>query len=914
MKDPAHRTKVVLRRLPPAIAQQAVVDQVDARFAGRYDWACFRPGNASQKNHRYSRLYLNFKRPEDVYEFAEFFNGHVFVNEKGAQFKALVEYAPSQQVPKSNIKKDGREGTILKDPEYLEFLERISKPTEHLPSAEIQLERKEAERAAAGKEAPVMTPLMIYVRQQRAAKSMAQRSGGRLSRKMAVAASSSSPAKRSSEKRRSSTSTQYVVRDSAKEKPTYILASRREEHREKANTGPPGDATSGGTSGSVQVMEGKRDKIVLLKGRARVDPNTSDSTTQQQSVTPVKNAPPSSSRQDQRLEASGRIIKTILSNKEARNANAYQHEQEGHALNSEKDKRPPRVLNPRSIVKDHIVENAERSQFEEKPNHHHGSVPIGEKIERHARNRDRPDRGVWAPRKSASGGGAHNSSSEFPLTQSHPGDNLSQQTDSHGERKTDPRSHGGSRGGPVENGNRHATRRGPPRGLKETEISATTSDGKTSKRGPASYGAHEINSSKQILQVEKLFSFSPRRLSGEGSPSQGVRCEADAQLRVRSSPSPRSRSSRPLAADAAMQRYGLQLRTKPAASSSRAPPRPARPLAAFADDGDDDVEAEILRQAAKQRALQKVIFPASSRPTFSVLCVRGYGMIEFFPPSPAPAVVVRAQVEEQQKKAMEEDPSVFAYDEVYDEMKEKAARPKMQDKVVRESKYIAQLKEKAEQRKREQDIIYERKLQKERSKEDHLFGDKDKFVTSAYRKKLEEQQKWLEEEKRRQRQEEKEDVTKKKDLSDFYFGLQNNVAFGAETHDSRKHANPQKSDNKPDDTKTNSFDAEASERSPKRRRESSVGSERAKSVEHPSANRPERAKSVEQPSADGSRDSTAAGSTEKDADVLSNASQAPQKNTQPAKVTDDHYKRTDDALAAARARALARKKAKEQQL
>ena len=45
MKDPAHRTKVVLRRLPPAITQEAVVDQVDARFAGRYDWACFRPGN-----------------------------------------------------------------------------------------------------------------------------------------------------------------------------------------------------------------------------------------------------------------------------------------------------------------------------------------------------------------------------------------------------------------------------------------------------------------------------------------------------------------------------------------------------------------------------------------------------------------------------------------------------------------------------------------------------------------------------------------------------------------------------------------------------------------------------------------------------------------------------------------------------
>lgn len=34
----------------------------------------------------------------------------------------------------------------LVDPEYLEFLEFIAKPVENLPSAEIQLERREAER------------------------------------------------------------------------------------------------------------------------------------------------------------------------------------------------------------------------------------------------------------------------------------------------------------------------------------------------------------------------------------------------------------------------------------------------------------------------------------------------------------------------------------------------------------------------------------------------------------------------------------------------------------------------------------------------------------------------------------------------------------------------------------------------
>ncbi|KAL9668747.1 hypothetical protein QQ045_006287 [Rhodiola kirilowii] len=37
--------------------------------------------------------------------------------------KVQVEYAPSQQMPKP-LKKDGREGTIVKDPECIEFLEK----------------------------------------------------------------------------------------------------------------------------------------------------------------------------------------------------------------------------------------------------------------------------------------------------------------------------------------------------------------------------------------------------------------------------------------------------------------------------------------------------------------------------------------------------------------------------------------------------------------------------------------------------------------------------------------------------------------------------------------------------------------------------------------------------------------------
>ncbi|KAK8524900.1 hypothetical protein V6N12_029752 [Hibiscus sabdariffa] len=161
----------------------------------------------NHKHQRYSRAYINFKWPEDVFEFAEFFDGHVFVNEKGSQFKAIVEYAPSQHVPKPGTKKDAREGTIFKDPEYLEFLKMTAKPVENLPSAEIQLERKEAELSGTPKEIHVVTPLMEFVRQRRAAESGVQGSITlRKTGKKAAAATRVKPgssSKRGSEKKKS---------------------------------------------------------------------------------------------------------------------------------------------------------------------------------------------------------------------------------------------------------------------------------------------------------------------------------------------------------------------------------------------------------------------------------------------------------------------------------------------------------------------------------------------------------------------------------------------------------------------------------------------------------------------------------------------------------------------------------------
>ncbi|CAL9045114.1 unnamed protein product, partial [Musa banksii] len=578
MRGPSDRTKVVVRRLPPSISQSVLMEQIDGRFAGRYDWVCFRPGKNSQKNQRHSRAYLNFKRPEDVVEFAEFFDQHIFVNEKGAQFKALVEYAPSQRVPKQCPKKDVREGTISKDPEYMEFLELVSKPLEHLPSAEIQLERKEAERAGSTKETPIVTPLMDFVRRKRAAKNGPQKlsGGGKVSRRASGASAGiSSPSKRSSEKRKIAAST-YVIKDStkkgsAKDKPTYILMSRRDQHLavDKSVSVPSavGKKASEDEFASGAIESGKS-RLVLLKGKEKEVSNVSRSLVRQPSV---RNSPTPTSRQNQ---PSGRIIRGILS-KEGHVDQPYASESHPDLqtqMAKVKDKRLPRPPNASSNMKDYISHSSslasvsdgdDKKYIDDKVaiNNKHGSVSISEKYEKRTRNRDRPDRGVWAPLRrsdrSQSNDGvrpyseaaqATNSLESIPIFQQATGkvgevdmvvlnacvghgsnSHTTYETSlGHGERKADLPSanrsedmkiHGGGRVdfSSMENGShRHVGRRGLARGLKEMDSSLNLSEGKSSKRASTVYSTHEVNNDEFIFldhyPFTRLYLFVPNNL------------------------------------------------------------------------------------------------------------------------------------------------------------------------------------------------------------------------------------------------------------------------------------------------------------------------------------------------------------------------------------------------------------------
>ena len=130
---------------------------------------------------------------------------------------------------------------------------------------------------------------------------------------------------------------------------------------------------------------------------------------------------------------------------------------------------------------------------------------------------------------------------------------------------------------------------------------------------------------------------------------------------------------------------------------------------------------------------------------------------------------LKKQSKIQMSKALEEDPTVFQYDEVYDDIERKKVEEKETKKEVdRKPKYVHNLLKAADQRQKEFERRIERQVQKEREAEGDMYADKESFVTSAYRKKMEEMAEQEEEEARQARIEAALDVTKQNNMDGFY--------------------------------------------------------------------------------------------------------------------------------------------------
>ncbi|XP_036401330.1 regulator of nonsense transcripts 3A isoform X2 [Megalops cyprinoides] len=158
-------TKVVIRRLPPSLSKDQLEEQISPLPA--YDYFEFFSADQSLYPHLFSRAYINFKNPEDIVLFRDRFDGYVFIDNKGQEYPAVVEFAPFQKVSKKKLKKkDAKAGSIEEDPEYRRFLESYccdeEKTTANPETLLGEIEAKTRELIAKR-----TTPLLEYIKNKK---------------------------------------------------------------------------------------------------------------------------------------------------------------------------------------------------------------------------------------------------------------------------------------------------------------------------------------------------------------------------------------------------------------------------------------------------------------------------------------------------------------------------------------------------------------------------------------------------------------------------------------------------------------------------------------------------------------------------------------------------------------------------
>ncbi|ORX57498.1 hypothetical protein DM01DRAFT_322496 [Hesseltinella vesiculosa] len=183
------KTKVIVRRLPPNLPEDVFMNVVQKWIGDdAVDYKMYIPGKLStskSKESTFSRAYFHMKTMDAVIAFHQGFDGHIFMDSRGNESRAVVEFAPYQGVPKEPKTPDSRQGTIEEEPDYIKFLENLeteketasasAEPVEgstHLERLENRLAYMTAQSLAQEQaNKPKTTPLLEHLRAIKAAKS-----------------------------------------------------------------------------------------------------------------------------------------------------------------------------------------------------------------------------------------------------------------------------------------------------------------------------------------------------------------------------------------------------------------------------------------------------------------------------------------------------------------------------------------------------------------------------------------------------------------------------------------------------------------------------------------------------------------------------------------------------------------------
>ena len=191
-RAPSSRLKVLVRRLAPGLTEcefYTILDDEWKAGGAKVDWSLYRPGKISReyarthpflydcqrrssaaKPSRPSRAYMHLLKEQDLILLSDKVRDSSFADAKGTSNDAaligppIVEFAPYGRIPSSRIRKDGRQGTIDQDPEFIDFLESLTHPPAKPANPEAGSEKE-------GKtEEKIVTPLIQYLRDKKANK------------------------------------------------------------------------------------------------------------------------------------------------------------------------------------------------------------------------------------------------------------------------------------------------------------------------------------------------------------------------------------------------------------------------------------------------------------------------------------------------------------------------------------------------------------------------------------------------------------------------------------------------------------------------------------------------------------------------------------------------------------------------
>jgi coiled-coil domain-containing protein 55 len=193
--------------------------------------------------------------------------------------------------------------------------------------------------------------------------------------------------------------------------------------------------------------------------------------------------------------------------------------------------------------------------------------------------------------------------------------------------------------------------------------------------------------------------------------------------------------------------YGLNVTKKPTSLANRPTPAKRKTIFDDNDDGPDDggpenaeeaidtiggIQSASISNSPKPSKRPKIDQP----PTKPTKTISQYGDLS-----------TNHSTRQHASTAQSLDPSIYDYDSVYDSLH---AAPSKKSK-VQGPRYMSNLLEAAEIRKRDQLRAKEKMLQRERELEGEEFADKEKFVTGAYKAQQEMIKKMEEEELRKEK-------------------------------------------------------------------------------------------------------------------------------------------------------------------